>query len=409
MQPGEVLYGKYHIESKLGQGSFGAVYRARQTPIDRTVAIKVLIPRSQNDEELRHRFKREAKLSSQLNSPHSIKIHDFGELEDNRMFLVMEFLEGTPLDKMIKQERAMPPMRVARIAHQVLLSLDEAHKLGIVHRDLKPENIFICSNMQTHDFVKVFDFGIAKVVTGGKGGTLKETAKLTMAGGTVGTPAYMSPEQCYGKALTGVSDLYSLGIVMYEMLTGRLPFENANPVQTMMRQINDPPPAMPEAIAATGLGQAVMKVLEKKPEGRFVDAAEFAQAVEAYIASGENSPAAIPSGMHQVVLSIGDDDVDDNSPTLIAPAFKDEDYPAKPEVRIARPIKQQEISISPDMLPDGLPSPDSYQKQIPTEASRSALSSNPSNMVFYMFVGLMVLLGLLAVVGLVWLNYFSPG
>ncbi|MEL6181046.1 MAG: serine/threonine-protein kinase, partial [Myxococcota bacterium] len=269
MQPGDVIEGKYKIEAKLGQGSFGAVYRATQTSIGRTVAIKVLIPRSQNDDELRHRFRREAKLSSQLNSPHTINIHDFGTLQDNRMYIVMEFLEGMPLDRLIKKEKRLAPARAARIAQQTLLSLGEAHALGIVHRDLKPENIFICDNMPTPDYVKVFDFGIAKVVTGGKGGTLKETAKLTMAGGTVGTPAYMSPEQCYGKQLTGSSDLYSLGIVMYEMVTGRLPFENANPVQTMMRQINDPPPPLPPEIAETKLGQAIIHALEKKPENRF--------------------------------------------------------------------------------------------------------------------------------------------
>ena len=158
-------------------GSFGGVYRARQTTIDRLVAIKVLQPRGKVDDEMKQRFKREAKLSSHLNSPHAIRIYDFGETEEQKMYIVMEYLDGLPLDALLRKEGPMPPGRVTNLVQQVLDSLGEAHKLGIVHRDLKPDNIFVCNNATQTDFVKVFDFGIAKVITGGQGGTLKETAK----------------------------------------------------------------------------------------------------------------------------------------------------------------------------------------------------------------------------------------
>ncbi|MBH23427.1 MAG: hypothetical protein CMH57_02975 [Myxococcales bacterium] len=397
MQPGEVIEGKYKIEAKLGQGSFGAVYRATQTSIGRTVAIKVLIPRSQNDDELRHRFRREAKLSSQLNSPHTINIHDFGTLEDNRMYIVMEFLEGIPLDKLIKKEKRLAPERAARIAQQTLLSLGEAHLLGIVHRDLKPENIFICNNMPTPDFVKVFDFGIAKVVTGGKGGTLKETAKLTMAGGTVGTPAYMSPEQCYGKQLTGSSDLYSLGIVMYEMVTGRLPFENANPVQTMMRQINDPPPPLPPEIAESKLGVAILHALEKKPEKRYETAEEFAAAFADFTGTGTMQSVPEP-----VDAPASPRDERDDLPTIRAEAV--------PELIATSPVptavsRAEPARTAPDPSPQPAPTPSAADIPAPPRPPANTGDALDSGRLTFMYaiVGGALALSLVALVLIIWL------
>jgi len=280
MNIGEILDGKYRIEAELGRGSFGAVYRAVQVNIDRQVAIKVLKPKAKMDEEMQRRFKREAKLSSQLHSQHSIKIHDFGETSDGRMYIVMEYLQGEPLDSLVRKEGPLPPERVAHIMRQVLDSLGEAHTKGIIHRDLKPDNIFVCNNSAQTDFVKVFDFGIAKVVGGSSSSSLKETAKLTMVGGTVGTPAYMSPEQCCGEDLEASSDFYSLGIVMYEMLTNILPFEDANPVRTMMRQINEMPEALPPELAQTPVGQAMWKAIQKDKKSRFQTAAEFLDALK---------------------------------------------------------------------------------------------------------------------------------
>jgi serine/threonine-protein kinase len=196
------------------------------------------------------------------------------------MFIVMEYLEGLPLDKLLRQEGAMSVERVTHIVRQILDSLIEAHKLGIVHRDLKPDNIFVCNSSTQRDFVKVFDFGIAKVVGGAGSGTLKETAKLTMIGGTVGTPAYMSPEQCCGEDLTQASDLYSLSIVIYELLSGMLPFEDANPVRTMMKQINEPPAPLPVHLATTALGKAMLRSLSKSPVDRFPSGVEFLEALD---------------------------------------------------------------------------------------------------------------------------------
>lgn len=279
MKPGDMLAGKYKIETELGRGSFGAVYRAVQEPIGRLVAIKVLTPKGKLDDEMKKRFMREAKLSSHLKSNHCIKIHDFGDT-DGQMYIVMEYLEGQPLDVLLRQTGKLPPKRVSHIIRQVLDSLGEAHQLGIVHRDLKPDNIFVCNNATQTDVVKVFDFGIAKVVGGSEPGSLKETQKLTMVGGTVGTPAYMSPEQCCGEKLTPASDFYSLGVVMYEMLTGIIPFEDANPVRTMMRQINEYPPPLADDVASTAVGQATMRALEKQAGDRFQTAQEFLDALK---------------------------------------------------------------------------------------------------------------------------------
>lgn len=309
MEVGTVIDGKFKIEKELGRGSFGGVYRAKQMNIDRTVALKLLQPRGKADNEMRQRFKREAKLSFELRSPHSIRIHDFGETQSGQMFIVMEYLEGLPLDKLLRQEGAMSPERVTRIVRQILDSLIEAHQLGIVHRDLKPDNIFVCNNATQTDFVKVFDFGIAKVVGGGGAGTLKETAKLTMIGGTVGTPAYMSPEQCCGETLTQASDLYSLAIVIYELLTGKLPFEDANPVRTMMKQINESPPPLPAHLANTALGKATMRTLAKGPTDRFPSGVEFLEALE----EPDDVPDdlfATPS-LEQMSLSDGPDSIGD--------------------------------------------------------------------------------------------------
>jgi len=278
MKVGDTVDGRYLIEAELGRGSFGTVYQARQTAFDRKVALKVLLPWVSADQAMRHRFKREAQLASRLKSSHTIDIFDFAESQDGALYIVMEYLEGEPLDALLKRESRLAPERVASIGAQTLESLDEAHRIGIVHRDLKPDNIFVCNNAAQEDFVKVFDFGIAKIIGSGQG-QLKETTKLTVTGGTVGTPVYMSPEQCRGQELTPASDFYSLGIVLYESMVGKVPFEDPNPVQTMMAHNSRPVPPLPPELADTPLGRAVMKSLAKLPDQRFLSAAEFRAAI----------------------------------------------------------------------------------------------------------------------------------
>lgn len=277
---GELFQGKYVVEREVGRGSFGAVYRARLSGSRQPLAIKVLLPWMRDDAEMRHRFTREAKLASHLKCENAVQIVEYGETDEGDLFIVMEFLEGQPLDELLAEEGPLEPDRVVEITRQVLRSLAEAHALGIVHRDLKPPNIFLCRSNDGLDRVKVFDYGIAKIVGGDNPGSLKETTKLTIRGGLVGTPVYMSPEQCRGEQLTAASDLYSLGICIYEMLTGDVPFDHANPVQVMMMHNRHPIPDLPPGLAKTLAGRVMAKALQKDLTKRFANAAEFLAAID---------------------------------------------------------------------------------------------------------------------------------
>lgn len=279
MLPGTLIDDRYRIDREIGKGSFGIVYLVHDLQANEPRAIKVLLPWAARNEQLRHRLRREARLAGNLTSPHAVKIHDLGETERGDVFLVMEYLEGQELSQLLQKEKTLPPPRVEQIAVQVLAALEEAHALGVIHRDLKPSNIFLCHSDDHTDHVKVFDFGIAKIT--GDGGLLA-TMKLTLSGNVMGTPLYMSPEQCRGTDLTPAADFYSLGIVLYELLTGSVPFDDINPVQVLMKHNQDPVPPLPAAIAATPLGKAVMRSLAKEPEQRFQSAGDFLRALQGH-------------------------------------------------------------------------------------------------------------------------------
>lgn len=276
MQSGTMIGGRYRVEREIGRGSFGIVYLADDLQSGEPRAIKILLPWAAQNESLRHRLRREAKLASHLTGPHIVRIYECDEAADGNVYLVMEYLEGRELDLELRDYGPLSPDRTAAIATQVLDALTEAHTLGVIHRDLKPNNIFLCTDRDARDFVKVFDFGIAKV---SGSGSLMETAKLTLQGGVMGTPVYMSPEQCRGEALTPASDFYSLGIVLYELLTGQVPFDDKNPVQILLMHNNQPVPPLPNNLARTALGTAISRALEKDPLDRFASAADFAAAI----------------------------------------------------------------------------------------------------------------------------------
>jgi serine/threonine-protein kinase len=272
MNPGTTIANRYTINREIGRGSFGIVYLADDAHTHEQRAIKVLLPWAARNEQLRHRLRREARLAGSLNGPHAVRIYEAGETEAGDVFLAMEYLQGQELTEALKQSRSLPPDRVLHIARQVLEALEEAHKLGVIHRDLKPSNIFLCRAADGSEQVKVFDFGIAKVTGDGQ---LMATAKLSVAGGLMGTPVYMSPEQCRGEELTAAADFYSLGIVLYELLTGRVPFDDDNPVRVLLMHNHDEPPPLPAPIAQTPLGRAVMRAMAKDPHERFTSAREF--------------------------------------------------------------------------------------------------------------------------------------
>jgi serine/threonine-protein kinase len=219
---GEILKGAYRFEERIGRGAAGAIYRGVQLTVDRPVAIKVLRHEGLDRDALAsvvERFRREAMATSRLKHPNTVSLLDFGTTDDGLPFLVLELLEGRPLADVLRRGGALEPLRAARIGMQIAKSLSEAHGHGIVHRDLKPDNVFLCTFDGDADFVKVLDFGIARV-TGGE----DALRHLTADNAAVGTPVYMSPEQADAQPVGLPSDIYSLGVVLYELVRGRPPF-----------------------------------------------------------------------------------------------------------------------------------------------------------------------------------------
>ena len=210
---GSIIAERYHVLKKLGEGGMGQVYLAEHVKMGRKSAVKVMNPGMVNDADAISRFNREAANASRINHPNVAGIYDFGETPEGLIYLAMEFIEGESLTSLVERNGALPPLRAANIAKQAADGLQVAHEMGIVHRDLKPDNIMIAKNRDGSDCVKVVDFGIAKAAGA-------ENQKVTKTGLVVGTPEYMSPEQLAGDKLDGKSDIYSLALVAYNMLTG---------------------------------------------------------------------------------------------------------------------------------------------------------------------------------------------
>ena len=280
---GQSLLGQYEIESKLGEGGMGTVYLADQPSMDRKAVIKVLHPHLTSDEKWVARFNREAKIASKLTHPNSITLYNYGETEEGYVYIAMEFVEGPPLADLIEEVGAMPPERVLRIIGQCAGAMQEAWQLGIVHRDLKPDNVLV-SERGGKDWAKVLDFGIAKM----KGAAVDEM-NLTATGMVFGTPAYMSPEQFSGEELDGRSDLYSLGIMAYEMLCGKRPFDAGTPIGYFKLHLEELPPPMASVSPSAGVSRAVEEVirksLEKSPDRRQATAQAFADELGAAVKS----------------------------------------------------------------------------------------------------------------------------
>lgn len=299
MESGTIIAGRYRVVREVGRGSFGVVYLTDDLDTGEPRAVKVLLDWAAKNDSIRHRLRREAKLASHLHGPHVVRIYACDEAADGHIYLVMEYLAGRELDLELREHGPLDPPRVATLAAQVLEALAEAHKLGVIHRDIKPNNIFLCHDAQGREFVKVFDFGIAKV---SGTGSLTETAKLSLQGGVMGTPVYMSPEQCRGETLTPASDFYSLGIVLYELLTGQVPFDDENPVQILLKHNRDPVPPLPEAIAQAPLGRAIARALQKEAHDRYETAEDFAAAIAGKPVPTRLSSATPAAGMPVVSL-----------------------------------------------------------------------------------------------------------
>jgi serine/threonine-protein kinase len=270
---GTIIAERYHILKKLGEGGMGQVYLAEHVKMGRKSAVKVMNPGMVQNVDAISRFNREAQNASRINHPNVAGIYDFGETAEGLVYLAMEFVEGQPLTEIIRQHGALPPMRASEIARQTAEGLSVAHDMGIVHRDLKPDNIMIAKGRQGADLVKVVDFGIAKAAA-------SEEQKVTKTGMVVGTPEYMSPEQLSGDPLDARSDTYSLALVTFNMLTGKLPFPGETMQETMIMRLTDEPKslaAMKPDMAWPGDLQAVMdKALARAADERYKRASEYA-------------------------------------------------------------------------------------------------------------------------------------
>ncbi|WP_394820532.1 serine/threonine-protein kinase [Pendulispora albinea] len=295
LEPG-FMVGEYRIEGKIGEGGFGSVYRAVHPLIGKTAAIKVLSRQYSSNPQVVSRFIAEARAVNQIRHRNIIDIFSFGALDDGRQYFVMELLDGMPLDRYLKDEKGrLSPEEAIPILRGVARALDAAHLTGILHRDLKPENIFLSFDEDGRPFPKLLDFGIAKLVGAAKSGVdLK-----TRTGTPMGTPYYMSPEQCRGKEVDHRTDIYSFGVLTHELLTGDVPFQGADVVELLMKQTREPPPPMSSMCAAVpaALDAPVLQMLAKEPEGRpaSVGAALDALAVAAR-AAGFDVPVALASG-----------------------------------------------------------------------------------------------------------------
>jgi hypothetical protein len=293
---GSIVAERYHILKKLGEGGMGTVYLAEHVKMGRKAALKVMNPGMNSDSDAIARFNREAANASRLNHPNVCGIYDFGETPEGLIYLAMEFIEGESLTSLIEKNGSLAAPRAASIIHQAADALAVAHDYGIVHRDLKPDNIMIAKGRDGSDLVKVVDFGIAKASS-------SDAQKVTKTGLVVGTPEYMSPEQLAGDKLDGRSDIYSLGLVAFNCLTGLLPFPSETAQEAMIMRLTDQPKTLAEMrpdIEWPAELQAVMdKVLARDANERYQNSAEFGRDIAKAV---ENMPAAVAAQAGTMVM-----------------------------------------------------------------------------------------------------------
>ncbi len=312
---GQVINGRFKLGNTIGRGGMGTVYRAEQFPLGRPCAIKILDTSAAGDDvavEFEKRFSREASVASKLTHPNTVKVYDFGCTEDGMFFIAMEYLEGLTLHRTIHRDGPFNESRMVHVARQICKSLREAHGQGIIHRDLKPRNIFLLEHGDEHDCVKVIDFGLAKLLAdaGNEDLTLR-------AGVVLGTPGYVAPEQVMGVAVDARVDVYAAGIIMYEMVTGRVPFKRASAVETMLAHVHD---ALPPLRSIKGDLQLsveaeaiILRCLEKTPDARFDSMQDLITALakigDPSLSSSAPHPvvsASVGSSMRPVAITLGE-------------------------------------------------------------------------------------------------------
>ena len=345
---GTIVAERYHIMKKLGEGGMGQVYLAEHVKMGRKSALKVMHPGMVKDVDAISRFNREAANASRISHPNVAAVYDFGETADGVIFLAMEFVDGPPLTKVIEQAGALPPKRAATIVYQTAEALAVAHDLGIVHRDLKPDNIMVAKTRDGGDLVKVVDFGIAKAAN-------SDAQKVTKTGLVVGTPEYMSPEQLAGDKLDGRSDIYSLALVAFNMLTGTLPFPSDSAQESMIMRLTDRPKPLAEMrpeISWPAEVQAVMdKALERDAGTRYQNATEFGRDLQRAI---ERMPVTVAAEMGTQMMQV--------PPTRVAPPAGD----VIPRTSVAKPVAAGLGTVS---VPSPVSAPSVTQAAAPAKSS----------------------------------------
>jgi serine/threonine-protein kinase len=268
--------GKYALKRRIGRGGMGEVWLAYHSGLQRDVALKVLRQEHETDPIGVRRFEQEVEAMTQLTHPNTVRIYDHGVTEDGIWYYAMELLEGVNLREFVEQSGPLELPRALRIAHRISRALAEAHERGIVHRDVKPENIFITRAGNEPDFVKVLDFGIAKVTNS------RVSDELTRAGAIFGTPAYMSPEAARGAESGAESDVYAVGALLFFMLTGHPPFSGRSPTEVLLAQLKSPVPRLSDALGCNvreDVEHLVEKCLAKEPQARYTNATELSAAL----------------------------------------------------------------------------------------------------------------------------------
>jgi serine/threonine-protein kinase len=296
LSPGAAVGGRYELGRQLGAGGMARVYLAHDNLLDREVAVKVLSDRYAADPAFVERFRREASAAAALNHPNIVSVYDRGEA-DGSYYIVMEYLEGPDLKQVIRRRAPLPPAEAVDYALQILAALGAAHRRHVIHRDVKPQNVMVAEDGR----LKVTDFGIARAGAG---------TTMTEAGAVIGTAQYLSPEQARGAEVTAASDCYSVGIVLYEMLTGRVPFDGERPVVVAMKQITEPPVPPRDLVPEIprDLSDVVMRALEKRPSDRFESADEFSQAlleVREHLPGGDTATRLLAMGGSTRVMPAG--------------------------------------------------------------------------------------------------------
>jgi serine/threonine-protein kinase len=293
---GTEIAGRFLVEELIGQGGMGKVYKARHLALEKTVCLKTLKPALLEDPTLVGRFEREAKAASRLNHPNVIAVLDFGRIGDEgTLYIAMEFVQGRDLRLVLRDEWPLGEDRLVHIMSQVLGALGEAHTHNVVHRDLKPENIMIEQRRDSPDFVKVLDFGIAKIMDSDMPG-------LTRSDVVCGTPQYMAPEQATGSALDARCDLYAVGVILYQLTTGHLPFDGQNSMEVLTKHVNEMPvpprQKQPDAPISAAMEKLILHALEKEPSARPQTAEEFRRLLLAIPQKAQSEPTAEHAGAH---------------------------------------------------------------------------------------------------------------